>query len=74
MTTLKTERGGLRNVRTRRQKVIAEEQADGSFLLMTEDGDVDMAIDKAAALTIINCRARVRNPGITLTTIEWRLK
>ncbi len=69
MNTIET-----KNVRRRMQKVIAEQQADGSYLLMTEQGDIDMAIDKVAALTIIKRRARSRNPGITLTTIEWRLK
>lgn len=69
---IETAREGLKNVRTRRQKVIAEQQPDGSYMLMTEDGDIDMAIDRDAALTIIKRRALRRNPGITLTTIEWR--
>lgn len=69
---IETVRDDVKKVRTRRQKVIAEQQADGSYFLMTEDGDIDMAVDRSAALTIIKARARRRNPGITLTTIEWR--
>jgi hypothetical protein len=67
-----TERGGLKNVRRRCQKVIAERQGDGSYLLMRDSGDIDMAVDKRAALRIIKQHARSRNPGITITTIEWR--
>jgi hypothetical protein len=71
-TFCETVREGLKNVRTRRQRVVAEEQPDGSYLLMDDRGSIDMAIDKDAALTIIKRSARRRNPGITLTTIEWR--
>jgi hypothetical protein len=72
MNTIETQRAGLRNVRRRSQKVIAEKQDDGSYLLMTEDGQIDMAVSRDAALAIIKRRAKARNPGITITTIEWR--
>lgn len=56
---------------TRNQKAVVEFQ-DPGWLVMHEDGQIEEWDTADWAMKAILKRARKRNPGITITNVEWR--
>jgi len=56
---------------TRRQKAIVEFR-DPGWRVMHTDGQIEEWDTASAALKAIQKRAMRRNPGVTVTVIEWR--
>lgn len=56
---------------TRAQRVVVEHTEDG-WMVMHHDGRVALHATPDAALAAIQREALRRNPGATITSIEWR--
>jgi hypothetical protein len=58
-------------MKTRKQATVVEHH-DGEWLLMHDDGAVEVFETPSAALQSVRRAAKRGNTSVTLTTVEWR--